>query len=67
MSKKRRHYTEEFKESAVKLATEQGGGSLSEDSRNLGVYVSALRRWKKALETGNDKPPFVTEPENLSL
>jgi len=25
MSKKRRHYTEEFKESAVKLVTEQGG------------------------------------------
>jgi len=65
MSKKRRQYTEEFKESVVKLVTEQGGGSLSEDSRNLGVNFSALRRWKKALETGNDKPPFVTEPENL--
>jgi transposase len=51
MSEKRRQYTEEFKDSAVKLVTEQGY-QLSEASRSLGVNLSVLRRWKKAAETG---------------
>jgi len=46
MGKKRRQYTQEFKDSAVKLVTEQGY-QLSEAARNLGVNVSVLRRWKK--------------------
>jgi len=64
MSKKRRQYTEEFKESAVKLVTEQGY-RFSEASRNLGVNVSVLRRWKKAMETGNEQKPLVTDADNL--
>lgn len=44
----RRHYTEEFKDSAVKLVTEQGY-QLSEAAHNLGINVSILRRWKNAV------------------
>lgn len=54
MSVKRRQYTQEFKDSAVKLVTEQGY-SLSEASRNLGVNTTQLRRWKIAAED-NSKP-----------
>jgi len=49
MSAKRRQYTQEFKDSAVKLVTEQGY-SLSEASRNLDINTSQLRRWKQAAE-----------------
>jgi transposase len=49
MSGTRRQYTQEFKDSAVKLTTEQGY-RLSEASRSLSVNVSVLRRWKKAAE-----------------
>lgn len=47
MSTIRRKYTQEFKDSAVKLITEQGY-QLSEASRNLGVNVSILRRWRNS-------------------
>lgn len=58
MSEKRRQYTQEFKDSAVKLVTEQGY-QLSEASRRLGVNLSVLRRWKNAGETerGNVSVP----------
>ncbi|MCF6178692.1 MAG: transposase [Geopsychrobacter sp.] len=49
MGAKRKQYTQEFKDSAVKLVTEQGY-KLSEASRSLGVNVSVLRRWKTASE-----------------
>ena len=45
MSTVRRKYTQEFKDSAVKLITEQGY-QLSEASRNLGINISILRRWR---------------------
>jgi transposase len=48
MSSIRKKYTQEFKDSAVKLITEQGY-QLSEASRNLGVNISVLRRWRKAV------------------
>ena len=51
MGTKRKQYTQEFKDSAVKLVTEQGY-KLTEASRNLGVNVSVLRRWKIAAEGG---------------
>ncbi len=51
MSEKRRQYTQEFKDSAVKLVTEQGY-KISEAARNLGVNASLLRRWKKEVEAG---------------
>ena len=49
MSVKRRQYTQEFKDSAVKLVTEQGY-SLTEASRNLGINTTQLRRWKNLAE-----------------
>jgi transposase len=44
---KRRNYTDEFKEEAVKLVTEQHY-KVTEASGNLGVHHSLLRRWIKA-------------------
>ena len=54
MGAKRKQYTQEFKESAVKLITEQGY-KLSEASRSLGVNVSVLRRWKNAEVIGGKR------------
>ena len=52
MSKeKRRKYTKEFKEEAVKLVTEQGY-SLAEAGRNLGLNANMLGRWKREIEGG---------------
>jgi transposase len=53
--KKRRSYTKEFKEEAVKLITEQGY-SYAEAGRNLGVNPNQLSRWKRELEDGVDNP-----------
>ena len=47
--KKRRKYTQEFKEEAVKLITEQGY-SFAETGRNLGVNPILLSRWKREIE-----------------
>ena len=45
----RNKYSQEFKQDAVKLVTEQGY-RVSEASRNLGVDGSVLRRWIKEFE-----------------
>jgi transposase len=58
MSTIRRKYTQEFKDSAVKLITEQGY-QLSEASRSLGVNISVLRRWRDSVnssEKGRSAP-----------
>ena len=64
MSGKRKQYTQEFKDSAVKLVTEQGY-QLSEASRNLGVNLSVLRRWKRATETGGRSSVTALTNEDL--
>jgi transposase len=46
---KRRSYTREFKEEAVKLISEQGY-SYAEAGRNLGVNPNQLSRWKRKIE-----------------
>lgn len=61
MSVKRRQYTQEFKDSAVKLVTEQGY-KLTEASRSLGINVSVLRRWKNAAEAG-EKIEVAGQPQ----
>ncbi len=48
--KPRRKFSQEFKQDAVKLVTDQGY-RISEAARNLGVDVSVLRRWVKGRET----------------
>lgn len=50
MSKKRRRkYTKEFKEEAVKLITAQGY-SVAEAARNLGISSGLLGCWKREYE-----------------
>ncbi|MCP3921647.1 MAG: IS3 family transposase [Desulfobacterales bacterium] len=49
MKRKRKNYTDEFKEEAVKLVTEQGY-TISKASKNLGIHESLLRRWKNEFE-----------------
>lgn len=46
MLEKRRGYDKEFKLSAVKMITE-GGMSLMQVSRDLGVNENSLHKWKK--------------------
>jgi len=49
MKKKRQKYTQEFKEEAVKLITEQGY-KITEAARNLGVNENLLGRWNREIE-----------------
>ena len=56
MKKKRRKYTQEFKEEAVKLLTEQGY-QITEAARNLGVNENMLGRWKREIEGGGEDAP----------
>ena len=58
MKKKRRKYTREFKEEAVKLITEQGY-QIAEAARNLGVNENMLGRWKREIEGGGEEAPGI--------
>lgn len=49
MGSTRRRFTKEFKQEAVRLVIE-GGQSLAQVARNLGVRDSILGRWKKEAE-----------------
>lgn len=44
--RKRRKYTKEFKDEAVKLVTEQGY-LITEAARNLGIHENLLGKWKR--------------------
>jgi transposase len=50
MAKHRRH-TEEFKQAAVKLVTEQGY-SQAEAARSLGIHENQIVRWRKKYAPG---------------
>ena len=65
IKKKRRNYTKEFKEEAVKLITEQEY-SYAEAGRNLGVNPNQLSRWKRESE-GNGVDPGCTVPVQAEL
>lgn len=53
MSKKtKRKYTDEFKEEAVKLISEQGYAA-TDAARNLGVDPALLSKWKRKIESQN--------------
>ena len=58
MKKKRRKYTREFKEEAVKLITEQGY-QIAEAARNLGVNENMLGRWKREIEGVGEEAPGI--------
>jgi len=49
----RRRFSDEFKEEAVKLITEQGY-KVSEAARNLDINASMLRRWQRELSPESD-------------
>jgi transposase len=49
VKKRRRNYTKEFKEEAVRLISEEGY-SYAEAGRNLGVNPNLLSRWKREFE-----------------
>ena len=53
MKKKRRKFTDEFKDEAVKLVLEQGY-QISEAARNLGIHANLLGRWKREYEDGGN-------------
>ena len=55
MKKKRRKNTQEFKEEAVKLITDQGY-QLTEAARNLGIHENLLGRWKRTIEGVEESP-----------
>jgi len=48
--KTRKTYTAEFKRDAVQLAT--SSDNISGTARDLGIGLSALRKWKKAAQEG---------------
>lgn len=50
MAEKRKTYTPEFKQEAVRLITDQRYG-VAETARNLGVNGNMLRRWKQEYTT----------------
>lgn len=69
MKKKRRKFTDEFKDEAVKLVLEQGY-PISEAARNLGIHANLLGRWKREHEgggkTGSDAGSAVVMRAELS-
>lgn len=64
MAKKRKKYTQEFRDSAVKLITEQGY-QITEAARNLGINISMLGRWKRKAEGGGDGNPGSPSEKDL--
>jgi transposase len=53
MSEKRRSYSREFKLEAVSMLTD-GGVSIAQAARNLGISENSLWRWKKEFEEDPD-------------
>ena len=52
MKGKRRRFTAEFKEEAVRLLM-HSGRPLAQVARELGVHESVLHKWKTAVEAGS--------------
>ena len=67
VSKKRRSFTPEFKEEAVKMVVESTS-SIASVARELGVNEQSLRNWVNAYRKihANDEPP-LTVPERARL
>ena len=54
MGRRRKEYTKEFKEAAVKMYTESGK-TLQEVSDELGMHPENIRRWLKESKEGTAK------------
>lgn len=70
MSEKRRRFTAEFKEEAVRLLA-GSGRPLAQVARGLGINDQVLRSWKRASESGSlagsGAGHFTLEEENRRL
>ena len=60
----RRTFSEDFRQSAVKLVTEQGY-RVAEADRSLGVRHRSLRQWKLRFEARNGPPSSEGEGAEL--
>ena len=64
-NRKRRRHSDEFKQEAVRLVTDQGY-SVAEAARNLSLNENLLRTWKKKSESeANDSE--LSEEERMEL
>jgi transposase len=65
--RKRRSFTEEFKQDAVHML-DQPGVTMAEVSRNLGVHVSLLAKWKQNMSgKQQEQNQELAESERLEL
>ena len=63
--KKRRQFSREFKEEAVRLVT-QKGVPLKQAAEDLGIHVSLLGQWKKQyLAEDPDREALIAENREL--
>lgn len=56
MSKKRRKFSDEFREGAVRLVID-GKRSVTSVARELGIYQSTLSRWVRQAEIDSGRGP----------
>ncbi len=64
---KRKHFSSEFKREAVRLVTE-GGLSIAQVSRDLGLNDNMVGRWKKEAEQNGAKAfPGQGHPQDEEL
>lgn len=64
--KTKKHYSQEFKEEAVRLA--ETSGNKSEVARDLGIHISLLGRWRRELQTkGKQTFPGHGKPRDVEM
>jgi transposase len=62
----RKTYSEEFKREAVRLCEERG--NISGVARDLGIDHSDLRKWKRQLASGSERPfPGKGNPKEIEV
>ena len=67
MGSTRRHFTDEYKASAVALVLEDGK-SIAETARNIGVHEMTLGKWvRKVREAGGEKEKPLSKDERAEL
>ncbi len=54
------HYTDDFRETAVKLVTE-GGRRARDVERELGIYQGAIKQWRRKLRKQAHEEKIVSE------
>jgi transposase len=63
--RRRRTYTDEFKQEAVKLLVEQQQ-SVAEVARNLGIHENLLRTWKQRFDA-EQAEHLLTEDDRMEI